>query len=1298
MSIATDIYSLGAILFEILFNRPPRSMQSQPSSLQSLLNSVIKGNIPRAMDIATRNKRIIASICDKCLATSPNDRYTSVQNLIDDLYRWRDDEQVFAAPNIITQRISRTVRRHQRTTLTTLFLLLLATIVTCGFYSAVTSSQSTLRRARDSERKQQTDIDRQQILLTSAISDAIDARLNAESGKQAAELQTRASTNATLEHQLARQLSVDATERANIEQRKADNATKEADIQSKRANTNRAELDRVRLQTEHLSYKRQLDIEAGYTKTAMQLADSGDFQTALAWASVSHDHAESIDRNQIILAEHQTRIMAIRNRLPGLIGYRQLSDTPLLTRYSPTANALAVVTVNDESRPATVQLFHGNTLQQLHPPFPIELSASVITFSTDGLYLIVAGKSNQTPRVNEIVLISLTDLSLQRYTPSVPGHITTLAATTDRVVLGTDKGLLNTYNIPNIALRHSVTAHRGVITTMLLSPDGSMVATGSTDSTARLWELDTLTPLSIEMQHKSAVVNVRFSNVANAVITTSANGFSLSWDSTQFLTKPRLARGPTPAAPQSVTATAHHPTELLFAIGTDDGSVRVFNSPGSDFIAPLSFISAITTLAFSEDARLLTIGTTSGQLSIYDFSQRQMIYEKVSHLGSISSVNLSSNNRFATVTTGNGHIILWDLAQANLAPVQYAAGEDVSILCPTASQSAVLFVTNKSTLNEVTSDSHFSQLGVPIEMGMPIDQIALSPYSTKGFVISQRFAQLITTSPLNPVGPRIEFAGNILDVTISVAGRYALSSADRSIVVGHFDEQGSQTRITSHKLAAKFIRFNSDISALVVVGAIGDATSSRVIQTVSITDDSVSKRVIAPFDINSVGTALLPNSNDLVVTSTEGKVWRLDTDSLRLTPFHDLVLDARRITRHGKLDFLLARDDTIVGLSCPEPLPTYHSNFQTNHTSHSARLNWILRANDSQFSIQSAQTGNHICPPVSVPAPILDALLLGDRRRPRVLIATTDGVYDYSIETTGDPNHVFSVNHTLLSGSRLDSEQKIVPLSNNDVTKLLLRVKFPLTDKTGILPWLRRYSTNISADQWRSHIAGLRTKLSKMSANQHPSSRKALVEDLNYALLSSGSYLEAINLFLSADDNDVKPSYQAVVLSAWLDDEALYNRALRRLLRTADPRIPQHFVYLLNGISLAAHNLPTESLLNALDRLPDRLAGNVLVQRGQLGLAIFRDDRLLAADVLAKMTNSELSLPLRLYSKMAGHWINPQSLAVESLGQLRHQISVLPSLQGGNPGRNWEERCLLDILMRRLQQTNSANLKGDDND
>lgn len=121
---ATDVYGLGATLFEALTGRPP----FVGGSVHDTLDKVRQDSVPAPRSLDPRIPRDLEAVCLRCLAKRPEDRYPDARALAEDLGRFLEGREVQARPLARWQRALRLVRREPR--LSALAALLLASLLT----------------------------------------------------------------------------------------------------------------------------------------------------------------------------------------------------------------------------------------------------------------------------------------------------------------------------------------------------------------------------------------------------------------------------------------------------------------------------------------------------------------------------------------------------------------------------------------------------------------------------------------------------------------------------------------------------------------------------------------------------------------------------------------------------------------------------------------------------------------------------------------------------------------------------------------------------------------------------------------------------------------------------------------------------------------------------------------------------------------------------------------------------------------------------------------------------------------
>jgi TolB-like protein/tRNA A-37 threonylcarbamoyl transferase component Bud32/Flp pilus assembly protein TadD len=122
---ASDVYSLGAILFDLLTGRPPFLGEHALKVIQQASEKPA----PKLRTLVPGLDRDLETICAKCLEREPGARYRSAGDLAEDLERWLEGRHIIARPVSPPARAWRWTRRNPVVAGMAALLLLLGSTV-----------------------------------------------------------------------------------------------------------------------------------------------------------------------------------------------------------------------------------------------------------------------------------------------------------------------------------------------------------------------------------------------------------------------------------------------------------------------------------------------------------------------------------------------------------------------------------------------------------------------------------------------------------------------------------------------------------------------------------------------------------------------------------------------------------------------------------------------------------------------------------------------------------------------------------------------------------------------------------------------------------------------------------------------------------------------------------------------------------------------------------------------------------------------------------------------------------------
>lgn len=220
--------------------------------------------------------------------------------------------------------------------------------------------------------------------------------------------------------------------------------------------------------------------------------------------------------------------------------------------------------------------------------------------------------------------------------------INSLAVSAKAFATGSSDKLVKIWDPSGLSIKQSFSGHTGSVRAVAFSPDGTILASGSTDHSARLWDLSKGTIFKI-LDH-------------------SISGIGL------------------------VEAIAFSPNGKIFATGGWDNIIKLWDLSNYQTTHTIKgHTSYILSLAFTPDNTALAAGgwatgtPASADLKLWDVSNGQMLRTFTGHSGNIKSVQIDASGTYLFSGSNDTSAIdnsvrVWELATGKLVQTLSAGG------------------------------------------------------------------------------------------------------------------------------------------------------------------------------------------------------------------------------------------------------------------------------------------------------------------------------------------------------------------------------------------------------------------------------------------------------------------------------------------------------------------------------------------------------------------------------------------------------------------------------------------------
>ncbi|MFO0809333.1 MAG: serine/threonine-protein kinase, partial [Gemmataceae bacterium] len=683
----TDVYALGAILYELLVGRPPFRADTPLNTIME----VIRGEAVPPRRVQSKTPRDLETIALKCLEKSPTKRYASALHLADDLQRYLDGSPIAARPAGSIERAIKWAKR--RPTLAAL----VATIVIAGIalvsggvwaYAAVTREAAEARQAQAAATAALEQARQRQVRLCVANgSRQLDAGDLLNSLVWFAEALRLDAGHADREQVHRKRLAAAIQHCPRLERVwRHEGAVTKAVFSPDGKCVATASADGMARIWDPTTGDSTLPLEQGGTVAFLEFSADGKklltggfngnaflWDVASGQRLVTFPVGVALARGHILPGDR----VVLATRAGGIRFWDGKTGTPhqpvlvhngKLTDLAVDATGRLIVSASDDG---IARLWDAAQMVAVGLPMKHASAINTVAFSPDG-DRIATGCADGTTQVWNV----RTGEPILARSIRQRGSVNVVVFSPDgtRVAAASDDKTAQVFDATTGMTASPQFRHGSRVGTVVFSPDGRWIATGSDDNAARIWDASSAAAIGPILRNNGTPVTVMFSPDGRSILTGSQDGLARLWR----LLVPTSSGAQLTVTPSEGVRTLSSPDGKLMVAFGGESVARVRRASDREPVGPpLRHDSVVSSTAFSSDGKTIATGAGDGTVQLWDAVEGKTLWpEPVRHSTQVDWLAFSRDGKkLATASDDNTSLVL-NAADGRplFAPIRHTGG------------------------------------------------------------------------------------------------------------------------------------------------------------------------------------------------------------------------------------------------------------------------------------------------------------------------------------------------------------------------------------------------------------------------------------------------------------------------------------------------------------------------------------------------------------------------------------------------------------------------------------------------